>query len=57
VGWDVANGKWTAKCKGVSLGLHATEEAAAQAYATYVKDGGDPVKRRKCSTSQFKGVS
>jgi hypothetical protein len=33
------------------------EEAAAQAYDKYVKDGVDPVRRRvDTSTSQFKGV-
>jgi hypothetical protein len=45
--WDKGNGKWTAKCRGKHLGYHATEEAAAQAYDDYDKDGVDPVKRRE----------
>ena len=32
VNWHKHRGKWWAKCKGTSLGYHATEEAAAQAY-------------------------
>ena len=41
-----------------TLGYHATEEAAAQAYDIYVKDGVVPAKlRARTSTSQFKGVS
>ena len=55
--WAKANGKWRAECKGKSLGYHATEEAAARAYNTYVKDGVVLVPPRDpaCS-SQFKGV-
>jgi hypothetical protein len=30
--WYKSRGTWTARCKGKSLGQHATEEAAAQAY-------------------------
>ena len=46
-------GKWGATCKKKPLGLHTTEEAAAQAYDDYVKDGVLPVMR---GSSQFKGV-
>jgi len=56
VSWDKRRGKWQARRRmGTSLGYHATEEAAAQAYSNYVKDGVDPM-RRDC-TSQYKGVS
>jgi hypothetical protein len=30
--WYKSRGQWTARCHGKSLGQHATEEAAAQAY-------------------------
>ena len=60
VSWDSSKSKWRAQVtvdgKQVSLGYHATEEAAAQAIDNYVKDGVAPVKRRD-RTSQFKGVS
>ena len=52
--WDKRRGKWKAACKRTWLGYHATEEAAAQAYNNYVKDGIAPVKHR--SSSGFKGV-
>jgi len=52
VTWHKGSKKWEAKCKGKYLGLHATEEAAAQAYANYVKDGAVPVQRRGVRTSQ-----
>ena len=32
VSWHKGRGKWQVKCKGKSLGDHATEEAAARAY-------------------------
>ena len=51
-----ANGGWRVQYKGKSLGSHATEEAAAQAYNSYVKDGVLPVKRRAVRASQFRGV-
>ena len=51
--WNKPCGKWQAQCKGKSLGYHATEEAAAQAYNKYVEDGVAPVKR----PSRPKGVS
>jgi len=54
VGWDKANGKWIAKYQQKFLGNHATEEAAAQAYDNYVKNGVGPVKQR---SSQIKGVT
>ena len=57
VSWDKSRLKWAAQCKGKHLGHHATEEAAAQAYDDYVKDGVDPVQRREGTSSQFKGVS
>jgi len=41
---------------GQYLGCHATEEAAAQAYDTYVKDGVVPVMHRDTTSSQLKGV-
>jgi len=43
-------------CKKKTLGYHATQEAAAQAYDNYVENGGILVWRQ-ASTSQFKGVS
>ena len=46
---------WYASCRGKHLGVHATEEAAAQAYNDYVENGVVPVKQRE-RTSQFKGV-
>ena len=55
--WVKTHGRWTADFKGKNRGYHATEEAAARAYDSYVKDGVDPVKRRECNSSQFKGVS
>jgi len=57
VTWDKGTGKWRAQCKGERLGYHATEEAAAQAYANYVKDGVVPATHREGICSQFKGVS
>ena len=56
VSWHKTNGKWRANCKGNELGYHATEEAAARAYNTYVKDGVVPAKKRREGTSEFKGV-
>jgi len=55
VWWDKREGKWRATCKGISLGYHTTEEAAAQAYNNYVKDGVVPTTLRG-RTSQFTGV-
>jgi hypothetical protein len=57
VSWHKQTGKWTAQCDGNCLGYHAAEEAAAQAYNDYVKDGVVPVNLRRTITSQFKGVS
>jgi len=57
VSWDKSKGKWKAHWKRHHLGYHATEEAAAQAYDNYVKDGVDPVQRQVAQSSQFKGVS
>ena len=57
VSWDKSKGKWKAHWKRHHLGYHATEEAAAQAYNSYVEDGVDPVTRREHTSSQFKGVS
>jgi len=37
--WIKSAGKWRAEYKGTYLGYHTTEEAAAQAYDNYVKDG------------------
>ena len=53
VSWCKIRGKWKAACKGKHLGLHTTEEVAARAYNTYLKDSGAP----EPTTSQFKGVS
>ena len=58
VRWDKSHGKWRATCKKKSLGNHATEEVAAQAYDNYVKDGvGLAPHRHPTFTSQFTGVS
>jgi len=55
VTWIKRSGKWKAVCEGKALGHHATEEAAAQAYNSYVEDGVVLVTQR--GTSQFKGVT
>jgi hypothetical protein len=39
VSWNKGCGKWRAQYKAKHLGLHATEEAAAQAYNNYLEDG------------------
>jgi phage terminase large subunit-like protein len=58
VSWEKGRGKWQARCERRHLGYHATEEAAARAYDTYVKDGNSgPVLHRAATSSQFKGVS
>jgi len=56
VSWIQKLGKWRAQSKGECLGYHATEEVAALAYNKYVADGVVPEKRRKDTSSQFKGV-
>ena len=56
VSWIKTHGKWKAACKGITLGYHATEEAAARAYDSYAKDGSVP-RREDTDTSQFKGIS
>jgi hypothetical protein len=55
VTWIKRSGKWKAVCEGKALGHHATEEAAAQAYNSYVEDGVVLVTQR--GTSQFRGVT
>jgi hypothetical protein len=45
-----------ARYKGLYLGYHATELAAARAYDNYIKDGVVPAKRKEGASSQFKGV-
>ena len=54
--WANSYGKWRAQSQGKSLGHHATEKAAAQAYTNYLRDGVDPGKHPRDGTSQFKGV-
>ena len=53
----LGNGKWKAQRYGKCLGYHATEEAAAQAYDSCVRDGVVPVKHQDGTSSSFKGVS
>jgi len=55
--WVTSRRKWKATCKKKHLGYHATEEAAARAYDSYVKDGVVSATRREGTSSQFKGVS
>ena len=55
VSWHKGRGMWKAQCNEKTLGCHATEEAAAQAYNDYIKAGVMPATHR--STSQFKGVT
>ena len=47
VSWHKGLGKWQVVCKGKWLGSYATEEAAAQAYDSYARDGVNPVKHRE----------
>jgi len=57
VGWNKTKGKWRAECKGTHLGHHATEEAAAQACANYVKHAVVPEMHREVregTSSQFR---
>jgi hypothetical protein len=59
VSWDKMKKKWRAKCNGKRLGYHTTEEGAAHAYSTYLKDGvvPGPAVRAGWGVSQFKSVS
>ena len=57
VSWVKTNNKWRARCNGVYLGLHTTEEDAARACSEYVKDGIVPAKHQEAGTSRFTGVS
>jgi len=60
VSWNRSKKQWAARHtvngKRVSLGHHATEQAAVEAINQYYKDGVDLVKHRGVR-SQFKGVS
>jgi len=55
VSWNKIKNSWRARCKGIHLGHHTTEEAAARAYSKYLEDGIVP--GHAASTSQFTGVS
>jgi len=41
--WDNNSSKWMAKCKGIYLGLHTSEEAAARAYNVEAERIGRPL--------------
>ena len=55
--WNKRDNKWEARCKGMNLGYHATEEDAARTCSRYLKDGIDPVKHREDGTSHFTSVT
>jgi hypothetical protein len=58
VNWHKHRGKWWAKCKGKSLGYHATEEAAAQAYNIEAQRIGITVRNDippECTTGGARG--